>query len=127
MTTIRASLLTYSPSSNTKNSIFFFSFSLGWWTYFFVRLVLPILSVVLSFFSSLSCLCCTHVVVVSFLYSVKRVCQTHIRTYIHTYIYKLSIFFSLIRHGSFLDCSRSSFCKMLFLLVTSHFPCHDCQ
>jgi hypothetical protein len=58
---------------------------------------------------------------------VKRVCQTHIRTYIHTYIYKLSIFFSLIRHGSFLDCSRSSFCKMLFLLVTSHFPCHDCQ
>ena len=62
------------------------SHSLGWWTYFFVRLVLPILLVVLLFISC-SRLCCTPVVdvvvvvlVVLFLTVVK---QRLLHTYIH--------------------------------------------
>lgn len=138
-TTIRTSLHTYPSLSNTITlsyiALFLFFFrslksSLGWWTYFFVRLVLPILFVVLSlslsfFFLSLlySCWCC------SFLNSGEtRLSNTH--TYIRTYTnvisqISLSFYVSLIRYGSFLACILSSFFRMLFLLVISHFLFHN--
>jgi hypothetical protein len=77
-----------------------------------------LLSLLFSFFflSLLYSCCC------SFLYSGEtRLSNTY--TCIPTYIYRLSV--SSSRYGFFLACILSSFCMLLFLLVTSHYPFHD--
>ena len=94
------------------------SHSLGWWTYFFVRLVLPILLVVLlSLFTSCSRLCCTPVVVhlfFSLLFTVvnQRRSHTYIYTRTQTYMYErwIQVFLSPVFRSvsSFESCFSAS-------------------